>query len=78
MTDPRIMIADEADRVAEIARGLDGNDADMIAGAWQAASGRWYVEGPCRHLYGIGLCRMTGVLTTLGERLRAHLQDQTS
>lgn len=61
------------ERVAEIARGLTGHDADIIANAWQGHSGRWYIDGRSKHLYP-SLCSLSGVLTPLGEQLRAHLQ----
>ncbi len=58
--------------VAAIARGLTGHDADMIANAWQGASGRWYIDGRCKHLYP-EICSLSGVLQEHGLAVREHL-----
>lgn len=64
--------------VAAIAAGLSGEDADKMAGAWQGSSGRWYIDGRCKHLYAPGLCRLTGVLTDLGLRVAQHLKQENA
>ena len=66
------------DEVERIAAGLDAADADKLAGAWEGSSGRWYIDGRCAHLYAPGLCRLTGVLTPLGERVAQHLKQENA
>lgn len=56
---------------ASVAR-LSASDRKLFITAREYPSGVW-LGGPCRHLYGDGLCRMTGELTERGVAVRAHL-----
>lgn len=57
-----------------VAAGLTGRDADMIAAAWEGSRGRWYLDGPCKHLYTLGICRLTGVLEPFGLAVKRVLE----
>jgi len=65
----------DAREVAEVAGRLTEEDRKLFLNARVFTSGMW-LGGPCRHLYGHGLCRLTGELEPLGLAVRAHLQKE--
>jgi len=60
--------------VREMARGLSEADKSLFVSASVYPSGVW-LRGPCKHLYPLNLCRLTGELTDLGLALRRHLME---
>jgi len=61
--------------VREMARGLSEADKSLFVSASVYPSGVW-LRGPCKHLYPLNLCRLTGELTDLGLALRRHLMEK--
>lgn len=62
----------EEGALAELAAKLTGADRALFVNARTYPSGL-YLGGPCKHLYALNVCRLTGELTDLGLRLRSFL-----
>jgi len=61
--------------VEKMAAGLSEADVRLFVNARTYPSGVW-LGGPCKRLYPLNLCRLTGELTMLGIALRDHLRAQ--